>query len=144
MKKSQLIVKKSIRTAQKSPLAYNLSDLLSYYPISEKVAFEAACVHRITWARWKKNEVTPPDPTVRLIRLLAMGALPDNAFNGFTCHSGLLWDDTNTGYTPADIRSIPFFRAGHLKYVHALKQIDELKKTVALLQADGQKQLLIK
>lgn len=144
MKKSKIVVKKSKRIERKAPLAYSLSDLLSYYPISEQVAFEAACVHRITWARWLKNEVSPPEPTVRLIRLLALGALPDNAFNDFTCHSGLLWDDTNTGYTPADIRSIPFFRTGHLRYVRALEQIDELKKTVSLLKADGAKQLLIK
>lgn len=144
MKKTKIVVKKSKRIERKRPLDYSLSDLLSYYPISHKVAFDAACVHRITWARWLKNESTPPEPTLRLIRMLALGALPDEAFNGFTCHSGLLWDDTNTGYTPADIRSIPFFRAGHLKYCRALEQIDELKKTVAQLSHDGAKQLLIK
>lgn len=139
MKKS-----KTVKTAaRQNMLPYNLTDLLSYYPISEALAFKAARVHRTTWQRWLNGESNPPTATVQLIRSLAIGALPVPEFNGFSCHSGLIWDDTNTGYTPADIRSIPFFRAGHLRYVDALRQIDSLKKTVELLQADGQKQLLI-
>lgn len=144
MKKTNKLKKSRSSVRKSAPLAYSLSDLLSYYPISHEVAFNAACVHRTTWARWLKNESSPPEPTLRLIRFLALGALPDAAFNGFTCHSGLIWDDTNTGYTPADIRSIPFFRKGHMAYVRALQQIDELKKTVAQLSIDGQKQYLIK
>lgn len=136
---------KTVKTAaQQNMLPYNLTDLLSYYPIREDVAFKAARVHRTTWRRWLNGESNPPTATVQLIRSLAIGALPDPEFNGFSCHSGLIFDDTNTGYTPADIRSIPFFRAGHLRYVDALRQIDELKKSVDALTSHAQKQALIK
>lgn len=128
---------------QSQLLPYTLNDLLSYYPISEAVAFKAANVHRTTWQRWRKGITTPPTATVQLIRALAFGALPDAAFEGFTCHSGLIWDDTNTGYTPQDIRSIPFFRAGHLKYIDALKQIEQLKKDAAAIANHAPKQALI-
>lgn len=121
---------KKIKNKVKKPykLAYTLRDLLDYYPISEAVAFDIAGVHRVTWQRWLKGEATPPRATVELIRIRCMGALPDPAFSGFTCHSGLIWDESNTGFTPGDIRSIPFFRSGQARYVSSLKQIIELEK----------------
>lgn len=119
--------KKSVRPKKPYQLAYTLADLLSFYPISEADAFAIAGVHRVTWQRWKKGEAKPPRATLELIRIRALGALPDPAFAGFTCHSGRIWDETNTGYTPGDIRSIPFFRASQAQYVQALKTIEAQK-----------------
>lgn len=125
-----------------SQLAYSLRDLLDYYPISETKAFEAAGVHRTTWRRWLAGTSKPPRATVQLIRLLSMGALPDPAFNGFTCHSGLIFDETNTGFTPGDIRSIPFFRSGQAKYISALKQIDELRLKLTAIESNSSGNML--
>lgn len=121
------------RKNKPAQLAYTLRDILDYYPISENAAFQAAGVHRTTWRRWLTGESKPPRATVQLIMTLSLGRLPDPAFLGFTCHSGLLFDETNTGFTPGDIRSIPFFRSGQAKYVSALKQIAELKKDLDAL-----------
>ena len=130
-------MKKSM-TMQKKPaqLAYTLRDILDYYPISEAVAFESSGVHRTTWRRWLNGTSKPPRATVQLIMSLSLGRLPDPAFSGFTCHSGLLFDETNTGFTPGDIRSIPFFRSGQAKYCSALKLIDELKNQLDALTSD--------
>lgn len=129
--------KKSIKIIKPAPLPYTLRDLLDFYPVSVKAAFDASGVHRTTWQRWISGETKPPRSTLLLIRMIALGALPDPAFHGFTCHSGLIWDETNTGFTPGDIRSIPFFRAGQAKYVSALKRITELESKILAIESNS-------
>lgn len=129
-------MKKTTKKAQLKLLPYTLRDLLDFYPISEAAAFEAAGVHRTTWTRWLNGTSRPPRATVQLIHTLALGKLPDPAFAGFTCHSGFLFDETNTGFTPGDIRSIPFFRSGQARYVNALKLIDQLNKQLDAIRSD--------
>jgi hypothetical protein len=135
-------MKKTSKKVKPYQLSYNLHDLLSFYPISPAQAFYFSGVHRATWNKWLAGTCKPPRATIELIRLRCMGALPDPAFNGFTCRNGLIIDETGTGFTAGDIRSIPFFRTGHARYVESLKQISELQATIRALQNEKPDHLL--
>lgn len=127
-------MKKLNKNPKPYALAYSLRDLLDYYPIRPADAFNWSGVHRTTWQSWLNGTSQPPRATIELIYIKSLGALPDLAFDGFRCHSGLIFDETNTGFTPGDIRSIPFFRAGQFKYISAMRQLEALQSKVAGLE----------
>ena len=92
------------------------ASLLKYYRF-ERAALtiqEAAKIFSVTprtWIAWETGRRPFKTAILRLIRLVGEGITQDGPWHGWRVHNGTLYSPEGDGFTPGDIRALPYLQA---------------------------------